>query len=195
MRERCTNSRGAPEYIAGDAGSSDIEPNRKATAGEMAFDDSDNTAYRGNEDGTWTQASSLDGVVIKEPSKKSVRTGVFEPSATNYATVVGNVLTVAETIKDSKIGEFARAGAPASKLISSSLKSTGAVLGGVGLLSTAVQYGTGQISGTEAFFDGAFGVIGLLPIPGAALVSLGYSVFKAGYEYYTGETLFEKPKK
>jgi uncharacterized protein RhaS with RHS repeats len=72
-------SRGAPQYIAGDAGSSDREPNRKANAGETVFDDSDNTSYRGNSDGTWTQATALNGVTVTSSSSSTVVSGEYGP--------------------------------------------------------------------------------------------------------------------
>jgi RHS repeat-associated protein len=71
-------SRGAPQYIAGDAGS-DIEPNRRANAGETVFDDSDNTAYRGNSDGTWTEATALNGVTVTSSYGSKVVSGEYGP--------------------------------------------------------------------------------------------------------------------
>lgn len=72
-------SRGAPQYLAGDANSSDIEPNRRANAGEMVFDDSDNTAYRGNSDGTWTEATALNGVTVTSSGGSKVSSGEYGP--------------------------------------------------------------------------------------------------------------------
>jgi hypothetical protein len=68
-----------PERWAGDSGSIDIEPNRKANAGETVFDDSDNTAYRGNSDGTWTEATALSGVTVTGSSGSKVVSGEYGP--------------------------------------------------------------------------------------------------------------------
>ena len=68
----------------------------------------------------------------------------------------------------------------------------GNVVGGLGLVVTAVQWQTGQISTTEASIDAAFGVIGFVG-PWGAAISGGYFLFKTGYEYYTDKPLFAKP--
>ena len=49
-----------------DGGSTEIEPTRKAIAGEFYYDASDNTAYMGNADGSWTQATELDTVLVEK---------------------------------------------------------------------------------------------------------------------------------
>ncbi len=136
--------------------------------------------------------------VVTEQNKadmpsKDVKMSVLEPTIPNVLGVVGNVLTVAEQLKNSKVGEFARAGQPASQTISSSLQLTGRVLGGIGIGVTIYQYGTGKISTTEAIMDTTFGVIGFMP--GGALVSLGYFGVKAIIEYSTGKTIYDKPVK
>lgn len=64
--------------------------------------------------------------------------------------------------------------------------------GGAGLLLTGYQYGSGQISGTEAVVDGIFGIIGFIGPIGAG-ISIIYFGGKALYEYSTGDTVFEKP--
>lgn len=74
----------------------------------------------------------------------------------------------------------------------SGLKIAGRVFGGLGLGVTAYQYGTGQISGTEASVDAFFGAVGFTGW--GAPVSLLYFGGKFAYEYYSGETLFEKPQ-
>ncbi|OYQ33904.1 hypothetical protein CHU92_12510 [Flavobacterium cyanobacteriorum] len=61
--------------------------------------------------------------------------------------------------------------------------------------SNATQYLNGEISGLEATFDIGMGIIGMIPLPGCAAVSLLYSVSKAAYEYSSGNTLFDKPAK
>ncbi|MBF7091186.1 hypothetical protein IUY40_06505 [Flavobacterium sp. ALJ2] len=40
-------------------------PNRIATGGEVYFDEIDNKVYRGNMNGTWTEATELEPVIIK----------------------------------------------------------------------------------------------------------------------------------
>ncbi len=63
-----------------------IEPNRKAKENEIAFDPTDETTYRGNNDGTWTEATKLDDVKVNS----SHQTNPFTPfDDTN------NLLTIA----------------------------------------------------------------------------------------------------
>lgn len=76
--------------------------------------------------------------------------------------------------------------------VANSYKAAGNVVGGLGLLVTAVQLKEGQITKTEAAIDAAFGVIGFMG-PIGATISATYFVGKLGYEYFSGETLFEKP--
>ena len=75
----------------------------------------------------------------------------------------------------------------------SKFKVAGNIVGGLALGVTAIQYTNGQISGLEASFDGAFGVIGFMGPIGAG-VSATYFIGKFGYEYFSGDTLFEKPQ-
>lgn len=82
------------------------------------------------------------------------------------------------------------------KVPSSTLKTTAnlakgvsCTAGGAGVLLTAYQYGSGQISGTEALVDGIMGVAGFW-FPGISILYFGG---EALYEYSTGNTLFEKP--
>ncbi len=72
-------------------------------------------------------------------------------------------------------------------------KVAGQVVGGLGLVVTAIQWDQGQISGTEAAFDAAFGFIGFMG-PIVAGVSATYFIGKVGYEYLSGNTVFEKPR-
>jgi hypothetical protein len=67
----------------------------------------------------------------------------------------------------------------------------GKVVGGLGMGVTLMQYGTGQISGTEASIDLIMGGIGFTGW--GAPISLMYFGGKFLYEYSTGNTLFEKP--
>ena len=69
----------------------------------------------------------------------------------------------------------------------------GKIIGGAGLALTGYQYYDNQISGTEFLVDSAFGVIGFMGPIGAG-VSLAYFGGKLAYEYYSGNTLFTKPK-
>jgi hypothetical protein len=68
----------------------------------------------------------------------------------------------------------------------------GKVVGGLGMGITLMQYGTGQISGTEASIDLIMGGIGFTGW--GAPISLMYFGGKFLYEYSTGNTLFEKPE-
>ncbi|KIA91881.1 hypothetical protein OC25_18990 [Pedobacter kyungheensis] len=69
----------------------------------------------------------------------------------------------------------------------------GNVIGGLGIAVTGLQYINGDITGTEAAVDAAFGVIGFFGPIGAG-VSATYFLGKMGYEYFSGNTLFDKPK-
>nr|WP_315421008.1 DUF6443 domain-containing protein [uncultured Pedobacter sp.] len=69
----------------------------------------------------------------------------------------------------------------------------GNIVGGLGIAVTGLQYLNGDITGTEAAFDTAFGVIGFLGPIGAG-VSATYFLGKMGYEYFSGKTVFDKPK-
>ena len=62
----CLNN---PVMLVDPTGMSAVEPNRKASDGEVVFDNTDNTTYRGNKDGSWTLATQLDEVKIS--NKKS----------------------------------------------------------------------------------------------------------------------------
>lgn len=72
-------------------------------------------------------------------------------------------------------------------------KVAGNVVGGLGLLVTGAQLYNNQITETEASIDAAFGVIGFMGPIGAG-VSATYFIGKIGYEYFSGNTLFEKPR-
>lgn len=72
-------------------------------------------------------------------------------------------------------------------------KVAGNVVGGLGLLVTGAQLYNNQITGTEASIDAAFGIIGFIGPIGAG-ISATYFIGKLGYEYYSGNTLFEKPR-
>lgn len=69
----------------------------------------------------------------------------------------------------------------------------GNIVGGLGIAVTGLQYLNGDITGTEAAFDTAFGVIGFFGPIGAG-VSATYFLGKMGYEYFSGDTLFDKPR-
>ncbi|PWG77956.1 hypothetical protein [Pararcticibacter amylolyticus] len=73
------------------------------------------------------------------------------------------------------------------------LKNAGRLAGIGGVLITGYQYSTGQITGTEASVDAAFGIIGFMGPIGAG-VSILYFGGKFAYEYYSGDTLFDKPR-
>jgi len=72
-----------------------------------------------------------------------------------------------------------------------SLKGAGVVAGFGGLAVTGYQLYNGQISGTEAAVDAAFGAIGFTGW--GAPISIAYFGGKFLYEYSTGNTLFDKP--
>ena len=71
----------------------------------------------------------------------------------------------------------------------------GRAAGGIGLGITSYQYfGQKSISGAEFTVDTVMGVVGFFG-PWGAAVSLTYFAGKALYEYYSGDTLFDKPNK
>lgn len=70
---------------------------------------------------------------------------------------------------------------------------SGASLFGIGI--TAYQYfGQESITGKEAFWDTTMGVVGFMG-PWGAGASLLYFGVKTAYEYYSGDTFFDKPNK
>lgn len=75
----------------------------------------------------------------------------------------------------------------------SKFKIAGNVVGGLSLGVTFLQYDQGQISGLEATVDTIFGVVGFLGPIGAG-ISATYFVGKIGYEYFSGNTVFDKPR-
>jgi RHS repeat-associated protein len=75
----------------------------------------------------------------------------------------------------------------------SGYKVAGNVVGGLGLLVTGAQLYNNQITATEASIDAAFGVIGFFGPIGAG-ISATYFIGKFGYEYFSGNTVFEKPR-
>lgn len=78
---------------------------------------------------------------------------------------------------------------------STGLKWFGRAVGAVGVGITAYQYlGQKSITGKEAAWDTAMGVVGFLG-PWGAAASLTYFGGKALYEYYSGDTVFDKPNK
>ena len=77
--------------------------------------------------------------------------------------------------------------------IANGYKIAGNTLGGLGLGITYIQYKNGQISATEASVDAFFGVVGFFGPIGAG-ISAAYFVGKLGYEYFSGNDLFEKPQ-
>jgi RHS repeat-associated protein len=69
----------------------------------------------------------------------------------------------------------------------------GNAVGLLGLGVTAAQYYGGHITGLEASVDAAFGIIGFFG-PVGAIISATYFVGKLGYEYFSGDDLFDKPE-
>jgi hypothetical protein len=59
--------------------------------------------------------------------------------------------------------------------LATGLKVGGFVTGGIGLLYTGAQYWEGEISGKKAAWDGIFGVVGFLWLPGM-VISLVYFI-------------------
>lgn len=74
----------------------------------------------------------------------------------------------------------------------SKFRVAGNIVGGLGIGVTLLQLGTNQITGFEASVDAAFGVISFMGPIGAG-IGATYFVGKIGYEYFSGNTLFEKP--
>jgi hypothetical protein len=72
------------------------------------------------------------------------------------------------------------------------LKYGGRVSGVAGLGITAYQFVDGQITGTEALFDGVFGVAAFFGHVGLS-ASILYFGGKFAYEQISGSTLFNKP--
>lgn len=93
-----------------------------------------------------------------------------------------------------KIGPFAARTTTLSK-VGSTMTAVGKVVGLAGVGISGLQYLNGDISGLEASFDSAMGLIGIFGGPVGAGVSLVYFGGKLGYEYFSGDTLFEKPGK
>ena len=75
----------------------------------------------------------------------------------------------------------------------SGLKIAGGALAGFGAAVSAYQYNTGQISGKEFTVDLVMTGVAFLGPVGAG-VSFTYFAGKATYEYFSGDTLFDKPK-
>ncbi|WP_209333000.1 hypothetical protein, partial [Lunatimonas salinarum] len=75
----------------------------------------------------------------------------------------------------------------------SKFKVAGNIVGGLSLSVTYLQFDQGQISGLEASVDAVFGVVGFLGPIGAG-VSATYFIGKFGYEYFSGNTVFNKPR-
>lgn len=77
--------------------------------------------------------------------------------------------------------------------VASTFKVAGNIVGGLGLGVTALQYHNNQITGFEASVDAAFGVISFMEPIGAG-IGATYFIGKLGYEYFSGNTVFEKPQ-
>ena len=75
----------------------------------------------------------------------------------------------------------------------SKFKVAGNIVGGLGLGVTGLQYYNNQITGFEASVDAAFGVISFFGPIGAG-IGATYFIGKLGYEYFSGNTVFEKPQ-
>jgi hypothetical protein len=75
----------------------------------------------------------------------------------------------------------------------SAYKVAGNVVGGLGLLVSGAQLYNNQIAVTEFGWDAVFGIIGLFGPIGAG-ISATYFVGKLGYEYFSGKTVFDKPR-
>lgn len=75
----------------------------------------------------------------------------------------------------------------------SGYKIAGNIIGGLGLLVTAVQLRENKITVTEAAVDALFGVVGFLGPVGAGISAI-YFIGKNAYEQFSGETVFEKPR-
>ena len=75
----------------------------------------------------------------------------------------------------------------------SKFKVAGNIVGGLGLGVTGLQYYNNQITRFEASVDAAFGVISFFGPIGAG-IGATYFIGKLGYEYFSGNTVFEKPQ-
>ncbi|WP_241280410.1 hypothetical protein, partial [Chryseobacterium cucumeris] len=84
-----------------------------------------------------------------------------------------------------------RNGYAAAGKATSAYSIAGKVVGGVGMAVTVAQWVRGDITGIEAGFDLAMGVIGFTPW--GAPISLIYFGGKFLYEYSTGRSVFTKP--
>lgn len=69
----------------------------------------------------------------------------------------------------------------------------GNVVGGLSLLVTGARLYNNEITATEATIDAVFGIIGFIGPIGAGISAI-YFIGKFGYEYFSGNTLFEKPR-
>jgi len=102
-----------------------------------------------------------------------------------------------ELLKQGANGKYVRGvqglrnGQKAAANVASKYAFAGKIVGGLGMGVTIIQYGTGQISGTEASIDLIMGGIGFTGW--GAPISLTYFGGKLLYEYSTGNTLFDKP--
>ena len=75
----------------------------------------------------------------------------------------------------------------------SKFKIAGNIVGGLGVGVTFVQWRSNQITALEAGIDTAFGIISFMGPVGAGIGGI-YFIGKSGYEYFSGNTLFEKPR-
>ena len=76
----------------------------------------------------------------------------------------------------------------------SKFKVAGNIVGGLGLGVTYLQYRTNQITGLEASVDAVFSIISFMGPIGAG-IGASYFIGKLGYEYFSGNTVFDKPQK
>ena len=102
------------------------------------------------------------------------------------------ILKIGENGKYVKGVQGLRYGYSSALKAANGYKVAGSALGVLSLGVTYMQYREGQIYGTEASIDAAFGVIGFFGPIGAG-VSATYFIGKFGYEYFSGNTIFEKP--
>lgn len=75
----------------------------------------------------------------------------------------------------------------------SKYQAAGNIVGRLGIAVTEMHYYNNQITGTEAAFDAAFGIIGFMGSVGAG-ISMTYFMGKYAYEGISGNTLFTKPE-
>jgi len=145
---------------------------------------------------------SYSSSLLAQLAINKISVNAVEPTFMKSTEVIGNMLTVADFIRTSEIGNFVRSGRPALTSISKGLKFTGNALGAVGIAYGAYQYFDGQISGLEFSVDtviaGAAILASIFAAPAVATVfavgAIAYFGGKAIYEYTSGETMFEKPK-